>query len=378
MKTRVAVGVVLVGLVVVAGWLGYRGAIRSPGPATQPPAHLEINTIPVTRGDVRQVLVVPGEVVTSLRRGLGFPVGGRLAELSVHPGDTVTRGQTLARLETEPLEQAVKRAQEDLAAKRAALEKLRAGSSFDLVVALADLLGIAIDVVTAEAGLARLKMVLVAVSQLTRLLAVVDRSGDIDQAEAAVRMAEQALKEAKSNLEAATLVAPFDGTVLEVKAQPGDWVSANTPLIELADLTQLEVRTTVAQEDIMAVHPGQEAVLTFDVLPEETFPGRVKRVIPKKTEGQVVTYEVFIALEGRPAGLLPGMTADVEIVLAEHKDVLVLPRRAIHARPYTTVSVPVLVGDQVVTRSVQIGLVGDLNAEILSGLQEGDRVVVKQ
>ena len=185
-------------------------------------------------------------------------------------------------------------------------------------------------------------------------------------------------EKAQADLAAATLVAPFGGTVLDVKARPGDRVNADAPIIELADLTRLEVRVTVGQEDITAVHSGQEVRLIFDVLPEETFQGRVDRVIPRKTAGQVVTYEVFIALDETPSGLLPGMTADAEIAIAERKDVLVLPRRAIRARPYTTVSVPVLEASRVVTRSVEIGLVGDLNAEILSGLQEGDRVVMER
>ena len=144
------------------------------------------------------------------------------------------------------------------------------------------------------------------------------------------------------------------------------------------NLTQLEVRVTVGQEDITTVHPGQEVMLSFDAFPEETSRGQVDRVIPRKTQGQVVTYEVFITLDETPSGLLPGMTADAEIVVAERKDVLVLPRRAIRARPYTTVSVPVLEAGRVVTRTVKIGLVGDLNAEILSGLREGDRVVVRR
>ena len=200
---------------------------------------------------------------------------------------------------------------------------------------------------------------------------------EIKRAEAAVQAAQIALEKAQADLAAATLVAPFGGTVLDVKARPGDRVNADAPIIELADLTQLEVRVTVGQEDITTVHPGQEVMLSFDAFPEETSRGRVDRVIPRKTQGQVVTYEVFITLDETPSGLLPGMTADAEIVVAERKDVLVLPRRAIRARPYTTVSVPVLEASRVVTRTVEVGLVGDLNAEILSGLREGDRVVVR-
>ena len=442
--------ILLTALVITAGWLGYTGASRPPDTGARPTPNAEVKTVPVQRGDVRQVLIVPGEVVPALQRELGFPVGGRLAELAVRPGDVVTQGQVLARLETGPLEQAVAVAQIDLEVKQATLEKLKAGpSAADLAIARADLAAAQAKLDKLRAGpdpaaVERARFALetarnslwsaqlsrdaicgqghgwqcdqaeaavgnadVAVRQaqaeLDRLLAgpspdeikaaelEVERAqarlaqltagpdpAEIKQAEAAVQAAQIALEKAQADLAAATLVAPFGGTVLDVKARPGDRVNADAPIIELADLTQLEVRVTVGQEDITTVHPGQEVMLSFDAFPEETSRGRVDRVIPRKTQGQVVTYEVFIALDETPSGLLPGMTADAEIVVAEREDVLVLPRRAIRARPYTTVSVPVLEAGRVVTRAVKIGLVGDLNAEILSGLREGDRVVVRR
>ena len=440
--------ILLTALVITAGWLGYTGASRPPDTGARPTPNAEVKTVPVQRGDVRQVLIVPGEVVPALWRELSLPVGGRLAELAVRPGDVVTQGQVLARLETGPLEQAVAVAQIDLEVKQATLEKLKAGpSAADLAAARADLAAAQARLDKLKAGpdpaaverarfaLERAKNSLwsaqlsrdaicgqshgwqcdqaeaavgnadVAVRQaqaeLDRLLAEpspdqvkaaeldVQKAqarliqmtagpspADVKQAEMAVRTAEIALEKAQADLAAATLVAPFGGTVLDVEAQSGDRINADAPLIELADLTRLEVRTTVGQEDVIAVHTGQEVMLSFDVFPEETCRGEVDRVIPKKTQSQVVTYEVLITLDKSPSGLLPGMTADAEIAIAERKDVLVLPRRAIRVRPNTTISVPVLEAGRVVTRSVQIGLVGDLNAEILSGLNKGERVVV--
>ncbi|OGO43284.1 MAG: hypothetical protein A2Z04_00150 [Chloroflexi bacterium RBG_16_57_9] len=105
----------------------------------------------------------------------------------------------------------------------------------------------------------------------------------------------------------------------------------------------------------------------------------MSRLVPKRASTQgAVTYNVFVALDQAPPDLLPGMTADADIIVEERKDVMTLPRRALRARPNTTVSLSVLQGTERITRSVKIGLVGDLNVEILSGLQEGDQVVLEQ
>jgi hypothetical protein len=85
-----------------------------------------------------------------------------------------------------------------------------------------------------------------------------------------------------------------------------------------------------------------------------------------------------VTLDQPPPGLLPGMTADADIIVVERKDVLTLPRRSIRARADATIPLPVLQAGQTITRSVKIGLVGDLNVEVLSGLQEGDQVVSTQ
>lgn len=442
-------------LILLSGWLGYQSMTWSLGTGVPTPS-AGVKTAPVTRGDVRQVLTVPGEVASARQQQLGFSTGGRLVELTVRTGDKVSQGQTLARLDTELLKLALAQAQVDLDIKQTELKKLQAGlSAEDLAAATA-----AVKDAQTELENARYNLVVVqksdAVSKNVRdreyehnwyevnygnalkkyeggeidktrldlewnaLMTAKERldtaraqvalalSGanqkvtnaeenlrkaqvnlaelkagsnptDVKQAENAARAAELALNKAQAELAGATLVAPFSGRVLEVKAQSGDMVSGNTAIIELADLTQVEVQTTVGQEDVSLVEPGQSATVSFDARPGETFSGKVSRMVPKRasTSG-AVTYNVFVTLDQAPPGLLPGMTADADVVVVEHKDVLTLPRRSIRARANTAIPVPVLQAGQTITRSVKIGLVGDLNVEILSGLQEGDQVVSQQ
>jgi RND family efflux transporter MFP subunit len=167
--------------------------------------------------------------------------------------------------------------------------------------------------------------------------------------------------------------------VLSVTGNVGDTVAGNSVVVELADLSQLEVQASIGQQDVISVQDGQSATLTFDARPGETFAGKVSRVVPTKTStAGAVTYTVFVSVDQAPAGLLPGMTADADIIVAERKNVLTLPRRSIRASANATVNLSVVQNGRTVSRSVKIGLVGDLNVEILSGLQEGDQVVTTQ
>lgn len=326
-------------LIVLSGVLGYlsvNASWASPLPAMQQATPTpQWRTTRVTRGDVRQALTVPGEVVAAVTQALSFSASGRLIELNVRAGDQVTQGQVLAGIDPEPLKLALAQAQLDYQVKREALNKLKRTLPADAT--------------------------------------------DVKRAEIELMSAETALKKAQTDLTNAVLIAPLNGRVMSVSGKVGDMVAANATVIELADLTRIEVQASVGQQDVVAVQAGQSAVVTFDARPGETFTGKVSRIVPRRasTSG-AVTYTVFLAVDKTPSGLLPGMTADAEIIVAERKNVLILPRRSVRATSNSTINLAVLQDGRLVNRSVRIGLVGDLNVEILSGLQEGEQVVTGQ
>ncbi len=452
-----------IGLIALSGWLGYESvnwstSIQLPIPlaAATPTTSAPARTVAVTRGDVRQVLTVPGEVAVAHQQQLGFSGGGTLVEMNVRAGDSCTKGQTLARLDAEPLKLALSQAQVDLDAKQAALDKLNAGpTTSDLTAANAAVKDAQTSLQNAQYSLtvtqnsatvsqsvrdreyeasfyevnygeslqkyaagkidknrldmdysnlitakerletARVQAALTmnqanqqvanaqetlrkAQDALTTLKAG-SAAVDLKQAQTAVEASKLALQQAQVALDGVILVAPLSGKVLSVAAQNGDTVTANATVVTLADLTQLEISTSVGQEDVANVQAGQPASVTFDAKPGETFTGQVNRVVPTKasTSG-AVTYNAFVALDKAPAGLLPGMTADADITVAERKGVLVLQRRSIRARANATIQLSVVENGRTVSRNVRIGLVGDQNVEILSGLQEGDQVVAAQ
>jgi HlyD family secretion protein len=195
-------------------------------------------------------------------------------------------------------------------------------------------------------------------------------------AQAAVEAARVQLAKAERDLAAATLTAPFDGVVLEVKANPGEMVVAGSELISLADTAAVEVRATVTEEDLPLVQVGQPAELFFDARPDVTVTGRVARIIPQRdAEASSPVYPIYITLDDAPSGLAPGMTADASIVIARRADVLRLPRALVRARADGTAQVKVWVNDHAEDRSVKVGLRGDQDVEIVEGLSEGEQVV---
>jgi HlyD family secretion protein len=196
-------------------------------------------------------------------------------------------------------------------------------------------------------------------------------------AQGGVAQAEVTAKEAQLKLDGATLVAPFAGVVEDVRASTGDQVGAGAPLIVLLDPTALEVMGTVVEEDLGLVQIGQAVELFFDAQPDASVTGHVARLIPLRDTSNPnrTAYPVAISLDALPEGLVPGMSADASIIIADRPDVLRLPRAVVRAGVGDTASVQVWAGDRTETRKVGVGLRGDVYVEITSGLTAGERVV---
>ena len=203
---------------------------------------------------------------------------------------------------------------------------------------------------------------------------------EIEVAQARVVSAQATLEEAQAALEAATMAAPFDGTVISVGAEMGDLISSNILVVTLADLSNLRVRAIVDETDIAQVEIGQEAEITFDAFPGRRFRGQVLEVpLQGKLTQNILTYEVPVSLEG-PAGvsLKPGMTANLRIVVGRRENVLLVPAMAVQQGEEGNV---VMVQDSpqgpAVATRVEVGLSDGMYVEVMRGLNEGDRVVVE-
>jgi RND family efflux transporter MFP subunit len=213
-------------------------------------------------------------------------------------------------------------------------------------------------------------------------------SQDVAAAEINLQRAQMALKEltvdpllewdieqAQADLDAATLIAPFDGVVVEVLVRQGESVTAGQELVVIADVSQGELLATVVEEDLPLVKPGQEVEVYFDAAPDVTVTGVVERIVPQRTEGDRALYPVYTKIEELPSNILPGMTADAIITIDKRENVLQLPRAVVRAGEGNSAIVQVWNGRAEETRTIEIGLRGDLYVEIVSGLEEGEQVV---
>ncbi len=181
-----------------------------------------------------------------------------------------------------------------------------------------------------------------------------------------------------------TLAAPIDGTATAVYAEVGERRSSvnflTAPLIQITDLSVMEVEANVDEIDIPLVALGQETIIEIDALPDVEIRGRVTYISPLSiVESGLVLYPVKIEFRVPPgAQVLAGMTATADIVVDERRDVLILGDRAIKRDADGNTVVLVLQADDTVeTRVVELGASNGVETEIISGLTETDRVVIE-
>jgi HlyD family secretion protein len=200
---------------------------------------------------------------------------------------------------------------------------------------------------------------------------------EIRKAELALEDAKLALEDAHADLEAATLRAPLDGTVTAVDALPGEFV--NGTFITIAALDKPLLQFWVEESDMSGVVVGNRVEITFEALSDDTFTGEVTQVNPTLvTEGNTLAVEAWASFEVDPeATLLGGMNADVEIVSAEARNVLLVPLQALRELGEGQYAVFVVQPDgEMALRPVEVGLTDLVNAEVRSGLELGEVVSI--
>lgn len=365
-RTLIGVGV---GVLVIGGLVYFwkRGA----APKQKDPPRI----VDVKRGDLRVEVSATGVVEPEYVVEIKSKASGEVEAVYVQEGELVEKGKKLVKinpiLEKRRVNQALSEVRMAQARTASAWSKRK----------------------YAAAQLKRDKKLLKkglvsgdAVATLAKEVAVY--SGDAGVANAQLSKAREALKEAKDRLSETQILAPVAGTVLDREVQPGQMVasgtnsvSGGTTLLRLANLSQLFVRVKVDEADVAKLRRNQVAKITADALPGKVFKGSVLRIAPRGTvESNVTVFEVVVAVDGTGSKLLkPQMSANVEVVIEERKNVLLVPQRALQRaggkgkggrRQYV---VRLSDGKQ---RSVRVGRIVGGQAEILSGLTEKDRVQV--
>jgi HlyD family secretion protein len=200
---------------------------------------------------------------------------------------------------------------------------------------------------------------------------------DLEKAELSVRQAQMSLDNAKRKLAQATLTAPISGTVTSLTAQAGD-VVGSTAIITLSDLANPQLQFFVEETDMASAVPGNAVNIVFEALPDYTFPGKVLSVEPvlvAESNTTAVRALASIDLSAHPFKVLSGMNAELDVVAGEARNALLVPVDALRELATDQYAVFVIQPDgQQVLRPVQVGLKDLVNAEILSGVQEGETI----
>ena len=261
-------------------------------------------------------------------------------------------------------------AQAALADARTTLADAQAGSSDALAAAKANL------------AVQSAKVDLQAAQDNRQTLADGPDPVDLTVAQAAVDKQALAVTQAQANLDGATLVAPFAGTVLQVNSKTGGRITSSSVVLTLADMDTLEVLASIDETTIRQISTGQAANITFDAFPSQIFNGQVRSVPLQGTlQGGVMVYEVPISLEGvADLPLLVGMTANVSILTGQVENALLVPSMAIlTVNGLNQVMVPGGTDPLVspISVPVEVGLSNGTYTQILRGLVAGDSVVVQ-
>ncbi|MDR3690157.1 MAG: efflux RND transporter periplasmic adaptor subunit [Fimbriimonas sp.] len=206
---------------------------------------------------------------------------------------------------------------------------------------------------------------------------------DVQTASEAVTQAQGLVAYSKAQMDKSFIRSPISGTVLQLSAQQGETVSAGLTtqtLLIVADLKRLEVDAFVDETDIGKIALGQSALCTVSAFPGRNFPGKITKIASGSTiQLAVVTYDVTVTIEDPQHQLKPDMTAKVTIETGHLRGALLVPAVAIQLGTRgTSVNVLQTVDGKpkIVSKPVKTGGTDGLNIEILSGLKEGDTIVL--
>lgn len=348
----------------------------------------------VERGDVTQTVSANGTLNPIVLVNVGTQVSGTVTKLYVDFNDKVEKGQPLLELDPSVLSAQARQSAANVGNISAALDLARANE-------------------------ARMKA-LFEQEYVSRQ--------ELDQAVQARRSAEAQLAQARAaadkdqvNLGYAVIRSPVSGIVVDRVVDLGQTVAASlqTPtLIKIAqDLSEMRIDSSFAEADIGKIKVGQKVRFTVDAFPDSNFTGEVQQIRMNATNTQnVVTYNVRVSLQNPDNILLPGMTAYVNIGVAQRKDVLLVPNAALRFKPEETEEqasangtpgganaapgprnggdgkgrggrkrdgaagrVYVVDGRTIRPVQIQIGITDNRNTEVLGGdLKEGDTIVVSE
>jgi HlyD family secretion protein len=356
----------------------------------------------VNKGDVARSVVATGKIQPITKVEVKSKASGIVERLYVDINNVVKKGQPLAQLDQEEIQAQVSAQRAQLASTEANVTTLEANIEQDKVNAAAP------DLPMYKASLDRyLEMQKEGIvsrqalddSNRDYLAALTKRNSaqaqigvdtaKLKQARAQVMQSQASLKQLEEQLGYTTILAPMDGVILSRDVEIGDAVSSilvlgstATLVMTEGDTSEVYVQGKVDEADIAHVYMSQPARIKVESFRDRLFNGKVTKIAPMGVEkDNVTTFEVRVSINNPGGELKANMTANAEILLDEHKGVLTVPESAVmyDAQKNALVEIPDKSQKEGKRKvPVKIGLSNGNVTEIISGLKEGQQVVLQQ
>src|SRR5690242_11954113 len=355
----------------------------------------------VEKGDLAKSVVATGKVEPITKVEVKSKASGIVKKLLVDAGDRVKKGQLLAQLDKEEISAQVAQSHAGLQAAQASLKSAEAdferakvdaeGPDVPLLKrAYERATGMAKDGVVSTSALedAQKNYEMALNKQNGAKAQVTVLKAKIAQAAAQVAQDKANLEQLEEQLSYTDIISPIDGVVLSRNVEMGDAVSSilvlgssATLVMTLGDTSEVYVKGKVDESDIGKVYLGQPARIKVESFKDKTFSGKVTKISPMGVEkDNVTTFEVRVSINNPGGELKAEMTANAEIILEEHKNVLQIPEGAIlyDKDKKASVEIPNPKGKDGKRKvAVNIGISNGAKTELLSGLKEGDQVVLQ-
>jgi len=356
----------------------------------------------VTRADVARSVVATGKIQPITQVEVKSKASGIVEKLYVDINDRVHKGQELAQLDQQEIVAQVDAQRAQLAGAEANVFTYEANIEQDKVNAAAP--DLPMYKATLDRNLEMQKQGIVSrqalddankdyLAALTRRDSAQAQIGvdtaRLKQARAQVMQSQAGLKQLEEQLGYTTIVAPMDGMILSRDVEIGDAVSSilvlgstATLVMTEGDIGEVYVQGKVDEADIAHVYLGQPARIKVESFRDRVFHGKVTKIAPLGVEkDNVTTFEVRVSIDNPGGELKANMTANAEILLDEHKGVLTVPESAVMYDNQKNASVEIPDKSQKEGKRkvpVTVGLSNGSVTEVLSGLKEGDQVVLQQ
>jgi HlyD family secretion protein len=395
-KRRKRIIYVVVGVVLLLTVVGGLIAATSGGTKIDPSKLAKVE-----KGDLAKSVVATGKVEPITKVEVKSKASGIVKKLLVDAGDRVKKGQLLAQLDKEEISAQVAQSSAGLQAAEASLKSAQAdferakvdaeGPDVPLLKrAYERATGMAKEGVVSTSALedAQKNYEMALNKQNASKAQVTVLKAKIAQAEAQVAQDKANLEQLKEQLSYTDIISPIDGVILSRNVEMGDAVSSilvlgssATLVMTLGDTSEVYVKGKVDESDIGKVYLGQSARIKVESFKDKTFNGHVTKISPMGVEkDNVTTFEVRVSINNPGGELKAEMTANAEIILEEHKNVLQIPEGSIiyDNQKKASVEVPDPKGKEGKRKvAVNIGISNGAKTELLGGLKEGDQVVLQ-